>query len=371
MKIPEIPGNYRPGDVVNGRVLTERGHWVEIDNARADGLVRRHLSTEVSTVRDSDKPSREIPGPSYSSSPYGDTSPTLAVPPQPPAPGTPSSAPGPHPRTRPDAPGGQVVPGSSAPAKRGCAGCLVAIVIAMAVIGLIVFALSTAASNLSAGESEATRAVAEEEDPAPEVSLPVVEAVPSYRLTADEEALLELTDWEVWSSEYSSHYLVTVAAPGLERAHVRISIEVDALDDDGVTHTFTDYLAIQHGEPTLAVGYFRNKLDAEIVDMTATFSASFVRDEVNDYRAWVEEASLDTGQLRPTVTATIAAEGGERPSSLRLTTVVRDEAGNILNLGVEHPSPPQPGSNKTVEYRLWGSEPVQGTDDFEFTFMQR
>lgn len=59
VKIPELPGSYRPGDVVNGHVLTPRGHWVSLDEAAARGVrPRRWLSSQVSTIRDPSSPSR-------------------------------------------------------------------------------------------------------------------------------------------------------------------------------------------------------------------------------------------------------------------------------------------------------------------------
>lgn len=65
VKIPELPGNYRTGDVVNGHVLTPRGHWVPLAEAASRGAQpRRYLDTQVSTLRDSDAPtqvSRERP----------------------------------------------------------------------------------------------------------------------------------------------------------------------------------------------------------------------------------------------------------------------------------------------------------------------
>lgn len=58
VKIPEQPGSYRPGDVVNGHVLTERGHWIPLADAPARGArPRRYLAPQVSTLRAADSPS--------------------------------------------------------------------------------------------------------------------------------------------------------------------------------------------------------------------------------------------------------------------------------------------------------------------------
>jgi len=59
VKIPELPGNYRPGDVVNGHVLSPRGHWIPLADAPSRGVEpRRYLETQVSTMRDSNSPTR-------------------------------------------------------------------------------------------------------------------------------------------------------------------------------------------------------------------------------------------------------------------------------------------------------------------------
>lgn len=404
MKIPEIPGSYQPGDVVNGHVLTERGHWVELGNDRAAGLRRRYLSTNVSTVRDPDKPSSELsgterqaaaysashtptppppgpppsPGPTYSQGP-----PDAQGPSQPPGPtysaGPPRSA-GPTPAQGPSpytasAPGGPTSGPQQQPQKKnGCAGCLVVAVVVLAAIGLIVAALSSAADRLRADADSPGEIVWEEDEPASwdeeladvDVDIPEMR---QFRLDDEELALVELEQWEVFHAEYASHYVLTIGAPGLERPHANLSISVEATDEDGVVHEFTESVTLRWGMPVTAVGYFRERLESEIVDLDMTITTTFAHDGIAEYTPWVETYTVDTSGIRSLLTLDLVAEGDGAPSIGRLTTVVRDEEGQIINVGSTYLALPEPGTTVTVELYLWGEEPVLDDDDVDFSLI--
>ncbi len=364
VKIPELPGNYRPGDVVNGFVLTTRGHWVPVDNARAEGLKLRYLGSAVSTVHDPDKPSSEIPR-RQAQGPAAQRSPSSATPPSNPY----LSARGKPPPTQ----------GGPTPPRRGCVGCLAVGIIAIAAVVVFGLVARTWFADLSAPAPTPEWSLDLDEDWADvDVEIPVIappeipspEETPSFRLSEEESALFEVTEWEVWHSEYSSHFVLTVAAPGLERPRAGVSVHIEAVDATGVTHEASDFIALRHGEPTVSVGFFSEAFDAEITELRAEFVPLGVWNEPEDYEVMVLEGSVDTTASRPQVEVTIAAEGaGEPPSNLRLTAVVRDADGAILNLGVAYPAPPEPGARALIEFPLWGPETVSGTDDWQFTVL--
>lgn len=410
MRIPELPGSYRPGDVVNGHVLTERGHWVPVDSPRAGNLRRRRfLSTQVSTIRDPDKPSSELSGQQARAAA------TAARAQHAPARGhqRPAQEPGPQqPVHQQPAPRGAVVPGSPssatppvnpylsgratpraarggpapAPAptpnrgRRGCLGCLVLVILAIGFLVPIVQGVRGFFDNLSAPEPEWSidwdeDGLPEDEGAAWATEEPETDpgqTAPSFRLTDEEAALFEVSGWEVWHSEYSSHFVLTVAAPGLERPRVGASVKIEAVDAHGVTHEASDFVSLRYGAPTVSLGFFPEAFDAEVTELRATFTPLGVRNEEQDYEVEVLEGTVDSTAGRPWVEATIAAEGsGEPPASLRLTVVVRDADGAVRNLGIAYPSPPEPGEEALVEFPLWGPEPVSGTDDWQFTFMRQ
>jgi len=419
VKIPEIPGNYRPGDVVNGFILTERGHWVAASNPRAAGLRRRYLSTQVSTIRDPAAPSSVLSGQAAATT-ARTAAPRTAAPqttapqtaaPRTAAPQTAAPRTAAHqtaaPRTATPThqaraqPGGVYAPapGQQQPAstnRRGV-GCLVAIVVFFVILGLVVTAIGRIASSFSsqvdnyteetwAGEPEVEgedriatgddwpghevvpgEDVADGEEPGSSDSDP---STLPWRLSDEEVALFELASWEVWHDEYSSHYVISVAAPGLERPYVSTSVSIEAVDADGVVHETSDFVSVRWGEPTVSIGFFPEVFDAEVTELRATFAPIGARNDRGEYAVWFEEGTVDSSGYRPVIRGTIAADGDEAPAALRLTVVVRNEDGDILNIGTGHPPVPEPGETAEVEFSLWGSVPVSGTDNFEFTFMQ-
>jgi len=385
VNIPELPGSYRPGDVVGGFVLTERGHWVPVDSPRAGNLRRRRfLSTQVSTLRDPDKPSSEL-SPQQARAAADAAARAEAVAAHAPVQGPTAGQGAPSSATPPLNPylSGKVTPraargGPTATPKpkgsrRGCIGCLAVLAIAIGVIvpvgrGVLSFIPDT--DDPMPIATEEWDWGSEDEDT--EWELPAAPEVPSYQLTEEEAALIELVDWEVWHSEYSSHFVLTVAAPGLERPQASVSVSVEAVDADGVTHEGSDFIALDHGAPVVALGFFPEAFDAEVVDLHATFTPVGVDNDEVDYEASVVEGSVDSSSGRPWVEVTIAGTGtDEPPATLRLAVVVRDADGKILNLGVTYPTPPAPGDEEVIEFPLWGPETVSGSDQWEFTLMRR
>lgn len=487
--IPELPGSYRPGDVVNGHILTERGHWVELGSERAKGLRPRFLGTQVSTIRDPDKPASELSGREREAaeramhgSPY-QPAPYQPAPQQPPAPaghgarpaqptgqsaspgaqqpgpqqpraqqpgprqprpqqpqqpygsppqGQAAQHPGPaqqrpspqHPGPqRPDAqqssqpygaagrahPGGPQQPGPQqhnpygpprqsptghgapapghapssanlpygappsqggtgphgqsqgqpAPAQGGntttkisCGGCLVALVVIIAVIVGIVVAVNVASSSLSSTP----------EPPAWEEGVP--DDAEDWATAAKD--LTELTSWETWQAKYASHYAVTIAAPGLDHPGVLVTARLEATDANGNTHELHEFATLRWGEPVQVVGYFPEPLEAEVVDMELTVESAYAPD-LGEYDAWVEDFELiDSAGLRPGLRLHLEAKGDHAPGGGRVVVVVRDDAGQIVNLGSAFPDPPAPGETVEADIYLWGENPIEnGT--FELT----
>lgn len=427
--IPELPGSYRPGDVVNGHILTERGHWVELGSERAKGLRPRFLGTQVSTIRDPDKPASELSGREREAaeramhgSPYR-PAPYQPAPQQPPAPAghgarpaqpTGQSAspgaqqpgpqqpraqqpgprqPGPQQQHNPYGPPGHSSTGHGAPApghapssanlpygappsqggtgphgqsqgqpaparggntttKIGCGGCLVALVVIIAVIVGIVVAVNVASSSLSSTP----------EPPAWEEGVP--DDAEDWATAAKD--LTELTSWETWQAKYASHYAVTIAAPGLDHPGVRVTARIDATDADGNTHELHEFMTLRRGEPVQVVGYFPEPLEAEVVDMELTVESAYAPD-LGEYDAWVEDFELiDSAGLRPGLRLHLEAKGDHAPGGGRVVVVVRDDAGQIVNLGSAFPDPPAPGETVEADIYLWGENPIEnGT--FELT----
>ena len=451
--IPELPGSYRPGDVVNGHILTERGHWVELGSERAKGLRPRFLGTQVSTIRDPDKPASELSGREreaaeramhgspYQPAPYqpapqqpraqqtGPRQPRPQQPQQPygsPPQGQAAQHPGPaqqrpspqHPGPqRPDAqqssqpygaagrahPGGPQQPGPQqqhnpygpprqsptghgapapghapssanlpygappsqggtgphgqsqdqpAPAqggntttKIGCGGCLVALVVIIAVIVGIVVAVNVASSSLSSTP----------EPPAWEEGVP--DDAEDWATAAKD--LTELTSWETWQAKYASHYAVTIAAPGLDHPGVLVTARLEATDANGNTHELHEFATLRWGEPVQVVGYFPEPLEAEVVDMELTVESAYAPD-LGEYDAWVEDFELiDSAGLRPGLRLHLEAKGDHAPGGGRVVVVVRDDAGQIVNLGSAFPDPPAPGETVEADIYLWGETSIE------------
>lgn len=422
--IPELPGSYRPGDVVNGHILTERGHWVELGSERAKGLRPRFLGTQVSTIRDPDKPASELSGREREAAERAmHGSPYQPAPQQPPAPaghgarpaqptgqsaspgaqqpgpqqpraqqpgprqprpqqqhnpyGPPRQSPTGHgapapgqapssanpPYGAPPSQGGTGPHGQSqsrpAPAQGGntttkisCGGCLVALVVIIAVIVGIVVAINVASSSLSSTP----------EPPAWEEGM--LDDAEDWPTAAKD--LTELTSWETWQAEYASHYAVTIAAPGLDHPGVLVTARIDATDADGNTHELHEFATLRWGEPVQVVGYFPEPLEAEVVDMELTVESAYAPD-LGEYNAWVEDFELiDPAGLRPGLRLHLGAKGDHAPNGGRVVVVVRDDAGQIVNLGSAFPDPPAPGETVEADIYLWGENPIEnGT--FEFT----
>ncbi|NLF05087.1 MAG: hypothetical protein GX593_08845 [Actinomycetales bacterium] len=338
VKIPELPGGYQPGDVVNGHVLTEGGNWVPVETA-----------------------------PTHSAPTHGAPA-QSGPPPITPTPGAPSSAtPNPNPYLRP-------APQGSSRRRGGClGGTVVAILVSFGVGVLGIFA---------------TRWIDRVENPEPEwgidldedwadidielptVPLPTMPALPSFTLSEEEAALIEATDWEVWHADYTSHFLVTVEAPGLERPRTTVSVRIEAEDVDGEIHEATDFITVLGGETTLSIGLFSEPFDAEVEDLTVEITPLMVSDEINPYTARVTDFELDHAASRPTVRATLTAEKyGEPPTTLRMAAVARDADGEILNLAIAYPSVPGLGDSTTVTFPMWGNEPVPDDATWQFAVM--
>lgn len=267
---------------------------------------------------------------------------------------------------------------TSTPAKFGCGGCLLVLVIVIIFVGAIAAGVAALVDGFqSAGDpAETTSAEAwpeiDEIDGVEvggvevgEIEIDVPEPV-SSRLDEDELALIEIAEWEAWSSTHSSHYIVWLDAPGLDRARVNVYFTLRATDDDGAVHEVTDYAVLREHAAALAVGFLPERIEADIVDVTLEIESTFVYAEEPDYEVWAEDFTVDGGSLRPGLSVTLASEGDSPKGVGRLTTIVRDDDGEIINLGVAYPALPEPDEWLTIETYLWGDHPVTEDDDFEF-----
>lgn len=288
--------------------------------------------------------------PSSANLPYGAPPPGKA-----PSAGAPYGAPpsqggtGPHGQSQ-----GQPAPaqGGNTTTKISCGGCLVALVVIIAVIVGIVVAVNVASSSLSSTP----------EPPAWEEGVP--DDAEDWATAAKD--LTELTSWETWQAKYASHYAVTIAAPGLDHPGVLVTARLEATDANGNTHELHEFATLRWGEPVQVVGYFPEPLEAEVVDMELTVESAYAPD-LGEYDAWVEDFELiDSAGLRPGLRLHLEAKGDHAPGGGRVVVVVRDDAGQIVNLGSAFPDPPAPGETVEADIYLWGENPIEnGT--FELT----
>jgi len=376
VKIPEMPGSYEPGDVVNGHILTPRGNWVPLGDPRAAGLRPRYLDQGVSTVRDPSSPAPEAPTtmsastsgvhpPGYGAS-YGDDEPH----PHSHGPtGDPSAPDNPYLRAVETARASGPNPAAT---RTGCIISLVVLAVVVlvfaAVISFIVRAANVVQDGFEGIGSTAGPALGEE------LELEGVEddpfAIPSFDspfLDDEEAALIEVTSTD-WVSFESSTWLVAyLEAPELDRASVMLTVDFTAVDAEGATHETFDFLNLKPGQQNVAVAQVPGLFAGEIVELEARVTPRIASDDPAPYAVEVADWELDNETFRPTFRGTLeAGRYGQSPGSLRLTVIARDAAGTIVNLGTTYLAAPELEESVPLELQLAGEPAVDESLDWEF-----
>ena len=184
-------------------------------------------------------------------------------------------------------------------------------------------------------------------------------------LSAEERALITITDWELFRGERLDAFVITLAAPGLDHPLVRGRLEVEITDDDGVSHALqTGYASLTHGEPSVVVIAAMVDDDVDVVALEGTFRPSIVYDLTPAYDvelADVDFTSADSrGIASGTLITTPTSDGS--PVTATITTIVRDPTGTIQNVGIATARTPAPGESVPVTITLLAPRMPSPTD---------
>lgn len=353
VKFPEMPGGYRPGDVVNGHILTERGHWIPVDDpvalanhgvqlpGRPAAPARPEPTFDPTLSTRSDRRSRESVWKATLSGPAAPVTEPAAPVTQPAAPATEAAAPAKpaSPYAAPAQEGGKESSQSSA-SLRGClVGCLVVLLV-LAVFGAVVAGI--------------VRAVSEQVDLGPDSSHDVEEITD-----------LEVVEWTTVRDRFSSYWVAVVASGAVEgRAAARA--DVILTDSTGEEHEVTDFFEVTGEDGGVMVGYL-GEPELEVVDLSATFELVHWSEELPDYRVELTDwhVTHDDGWTQLEVTLTGTGEDHPEPSGLygaHVLALARDATGDVVNVARGYLEAPELGESVTETLPLFTSNEVDDVD---------
>ncbi|NLF05088.1 MAG: hypothetical protein GX593_08850 [Actinomycetales bacterium] len=402
VKIPELPGSYRPGDVVNGHVLSPRGHWVSLADAASRGIrVRRYLDTQVSTIRDSEAPTpvlRERPraqGPTatYQLPPVPPQPPisgTTTAPPRvsqprpatPPPPGpartptparTPAHGPAPLPRVQatPSTFAAPPPPATPPPARTGPGGAtspsgtanpyaarpspprpapprssnnqsagrkIIGIIVVAFILFQVLSGILRSIDFASFGSSPTEGETSTEYVAAEE---------PAW---SDEDVDVSNLEW--WSDDTTAQFLADTITTTDGESSLSIRVYVEAFDaEENYLGDGTSWVTLRPGELTRSTGFLEVDDPEAIAELVPSITVLSQREEVSA----LEVVSWDVGDTSMWLTADaeILVGAEDDATDVQAVAVVRDESGAILAGATEYEPELPAGETSTVSINLW------------------
>lgn len=402
VKIPDIPGNYRAGDVVNGHVLSPRGHWISLADAAARGVTpRRYLDTQVSTMRDADTPTqvmrgqprtaRPTAGPTAAPRPAAPrpatyaagstTTPRAAAPPPatyaagstttprvtapPPAQPRVTAPPPAQPRgTAPPPPLPRVAAAPSAsrpvpappPASGRPRSSSNQSPVRGKVIGFIVVAFILFQIVMSIARSAGDMFSSAEPDLTGE----------AWGEPVANEVDVDVTHREVWTADGVSYFLVELAPADPIDAPVAVSIFVEALDGEDLgSGDGSAWVILTDDEPVRVIGEIE-EADGENVTDVEVYIEAYAYDgpvRVLEVLDW----DLDATEAPPVVAVRVENAGDDEGDEGFVVVVVRDAEGQIVSGAVEWAWAIEAGDEGVVDVTLWDLEELPEGATIEVT----